>query len=166
MESVVGDCGINPFNSPLETGFRTLVILDLAYPKSYDLSTLVLFDHLIVHSADVNGPPSLHPDLPQRSGELLVRRSLVRAGLNLMQLKHLIVQEFSDDGFTYSVSDEATTIVEHTRSPYSIRLRERARWLILNYGEMSKNELHHLTIEQLDRWKAEFQSLYDSTGTK
>ena len=68
MAEIVFEKSLVPFNSPLETGFRSLVLLDAAYPRSFDLSALVLFDHLVVHTADIAGPSSLHPSLPHRSG--------------------------------------------------------------------------------------------------
>jgi|SRR5258708_6684097 hypothetical protein len=63
------------FNGSLETGMRAIVVLDAAYPRSFDLAWLTWCDHLVVHTADIGGPPSLHPDIPQRTGELLVRRA-------------------------------------------------------------------------------------------
>ena len=64
---------IEPFNSPLETGLRSLAILEAAFPNRYDLQRLVEMDYLVVHSADVGGPESLHAPLPLRAGELLDR---------------------------------------------------------------------------------------------
>lgn len=69
------------FNSPLETGVRAIVVLNAAYPRAFDVTEIAWFDHLVVHTGDIGGPQSLHPDVPQRSGELLVRRRLVEDGL-------------------------------------------------------------------------------------
>jgi len=73
-----------PFNSPLETGVRSLAILVAAYPASFDLQRLVEMDYLVVHSGDAGGPKSLHAPLPLRAGELLVRRGLIEKGLLLI----------------------------------------------------------------------------------
>src|SRR5262245_38496286 len=78
------------FNSALETGVRAVVILDAVHPRSFDISHLTWCDHLVVHTADIEGPPSLHPDIPQRTGELLVRRRLVEEGVSLMRRLHMI----------------------------------------------------------------------------
>jgi hypothetical protein len=78
------------FNSSLETGVRAVVVLDAAFPRAFDLSQLTWLDHLVVHTADIGGPDSLHPDIPQRTGELLVRRRLVEDGLTLMRRLHLV----------------------------------------------------------------------------
>ncbi len=55
-----------PFNSPLETGIRSLSILVAAYPASLDIQRLVEMDYLVVHSGDAGGPESLHVPLPRR----------------------------------------------------------------------------------------------------
>ena len=80
MEAVLDSRPLPLFNSALETGVRALVFLNAAFPRVFDLSQLTWFDHLVVHTADVGGPKSLHPDLPQRIelcpkvGEGLIRR--------------------------------------------------------------------------------------------
>lgn len=49
------------------------------------------YDYLLVHSADVpDGPPSIHPAVPYRGGELLVKRDAIRSGLDLMVSPELI----------------------------------------------------------------------------
>src|SRR3546814_18108234 len=93
--------GARLFNSALETGVRSALILDAARPRSFDLAHLTWLDHLVVHTADIGGPLSLHPDLPQRDGELLVRRPNDEAGLVLMRRPHLIVPPYSQPGLSY-----------------------------------------------------------------
>jgi len=65
------------FNSPIATGVRALILLAESYPDQLDLQRLLEFDYILVHTKDVDGPPSIHPALPLRSGELLVRRQLI-----------------------------------------------------------------------------------------
>lgn len=71
----------SPFNSPLETGLRSVAILAEACPDEFDLQRLLYLDYLVVHSSDADGPTSLHPNTPLRNGELLVRRGLIERGL-------------------------------------------------------------------------------------
>lgn len=75
---------IHPFNSAVECGLRSLVILEQAFPRDYDLQRLVFYDYLLVHSGDANGPESIHPATPHRSGEVLVKRQILEQGLLLM----------------------------------------------------------------------------------
>ena len=74
-----------PFNTPLECGLRMLFVLNAAGERRSDLQRLVSYDYLLVHSGDVDdGPESLHPPVPFRGTEVLVKRGLISAGLNQM----------------------------------------------------------------------------------
>src|SRR5712675_1781111 len=111
-EDVIEPVGtpISLFNSPMETGVRATIVLDAVYPRAFDLARVTWLDHLVVHTADIGGPPSLHPDIPQRTGELLVRRRLVEDGLNLMRRLHLVDSNTTKDGILYSAREEASAL--------------------------------------------------------
>src|SRR5689334_23023201 len=115
------------FNSQLETGTRAMVILDAAYPRALDLARLTWFDHLVVHTKDIGGPESLHPALPGRTGELLVRRRLVEDSLALMRRLHLVDVVHDDNGISYRASDDAPAFINLLRSKYAQALKERAK---------------------------------------
>src|ERR1035438_1081158 len=86
------------FNSPIETGVRALILLAESYPDQLDLQRLLEFDYILVHTKDVDGPPSIHPALPLRSGELLVRRQLIERGLMLMMSGGLVGRYATPNG--------------------------------------------------------------------
>src|ERR1700744_3513837 len=100
------------FNSALETGVRTVIVLDAVHPRAFDLAHLTWFDHLVVHTSDIGGPESLHPDIPQRTGELLVRRRLVENGVKLMRRLHMVETEVGEGGIVYQASEDASAFVE------------------------------------------------------
>ena len=133
---------MSPFNSPLETGVRSLAILSAAFPQAYDLQYLVFFDYLTVHSGDVdNGPESLHAPLPMRTGELAIRRSLIERGLFLMISRGLVDHLSSAEGFQYRASESADAFLAMMRSPYMLTLRECADWVIESFGSYSSDEI-------------------------
>ena len=147
------------FNSPLETGVRSVVLLNAATPRAYDLAHLTWLDHLVVHTHDLpGGPPSLHPDIPQRSGELIVRRSVVEDGLKLMARLHMIEELYTDEGISYSTTEEAALFVQLIRTEYGKTLKERAAWLINYVTNSDPTFLVNLIQEKVGRWRAEFQS--------
>lgn len=157
MEQVVRSPAPALFNSRLETGVRAIVVLNAAFPRAFDVTAITWFDHLIVHTGDIGGPPSLHPDVPLRSGELLVRRRLVEESLQMMRRLHLA--EFIPDGDTgllYRASEESVGVIELLRTPYSIALRDRAEWLATNVLSRSRAELEDLVAERIGRWRIEF----------
>jgi hypothetical protein len=145
------------FNSPLETGVRAIVVLDAVFPRAFDIGHLTWCDHLVVHTADIGGPDSLHPDIPQRTGELLVRRRLVEAGVNLMRRLHMIDAEVGNTGIRFRASEESSAFVEALRSDYAVQLRNRAAWLAKYLKARTDDELAALISDRIGRWAVEFQ---------
>ena len=123
--------GINnmafPFNNTVETALRTLSVLDAIYPKSVDLELLVCLDYICVHSADFfEGTESLHPENPNRTGEVLVRRTFIEDALNFLHAKNLICVSYLSSGIEYKASDMATSFLDRVSAPYSKKLIARA----------------------------------------
>lgn len=147
----------SPFNSALETGVRMLAILMACYPDAHDLNRLVQYDYLTVHSADADGPPSLHPALPLRSGELLVRRELIESGLRLMMSRSLLRREPHIDGFLYSADDAAASFLDNIKSPYILSLRNRAEWVTATFDALSADDLDAIIRRLFKSWTIEFQ---------
>jgi hypothetical protein len=157
-QDITDDLSYPPlFNSSLETGVRAVVILDTAYPRAFDLAQLTWLDHLVVHTADIGGPESLHPDIPQRTGELLVRRRLVEDGINLMRRLHLIDSATTHNGIVYTATEGASAFVESMRSSYARELRQRAQWLANYVNTISPDDLAKLIADRIGRWAVEFQ---------
>jgi hypothetical protein len=145
------------YNSHLETGTRAIVILEAAYPRALDLARLTWFDHLVVHTKDVGGPDSLHPALPGRTGELLVRRRLVEDSLSFMRRLHLIDVVHDESGIAYVASDDALSFVNLLTTKYAQGLKERAKWLIAELGGLDEAQFTKRVADQIGRWSVEFQ---------
>ena len=148
-----------PFNSPLETGIRSLAILVAAHPAAFDLGRLVEMDYLVVHSGDANGPKSLHAALPMRAGELLVRRELIEKGLLLMISRNLIQRIPAEDGFNYVAGDTAAPFLACLTSIYSQRLMERAQWAAERFADMTTSEIRQITHRLFENWSSHFQAI-------
>jgi hypothetical protein len=149
-----------PFNSPLETGVRSLSILEAAFPLSFDLQRLVEFDYLVVHSGDVGGPASLHVALPLRAGELLVRRELINKGLLLMMSRGLIERVTTAAGIEYKAAEIAAPYIASLTAPYSVELKSRSAWAVRTFGETSTEAIRETTQRFFEQWSSQFQSLY------
>ncbi|MDZ7793623.1 MAG: ABC-three component system middle component 2 [Spirochaetia bacterium] len=148
-----------PFNSPLETGIRSLELLVAAYPEALDLERLVEMDYLVVHSGDADGPESLHADLPMRAGELLVRRELIEKGLLLMRSRNLIQQIPTEDGFDYIAGDAAAPFLASFTSTYSQRLKERAQWAVERFAGVATSEIRQMMHRLFENWSSQFQAI-------
>jgi hypothetical protein len=146
-----------PFNTPLETGIRSVAILAAAFPQAFDLQRLVAFDYLVVHTSDIGGPQSLHPELPNRSAELLVRRELVERGLLLMVSRGLVSRAATPRGINYSAGDFAETFLKSMQGHYISALRSRAEWVVDHFGRMDEDVFRATLNSSLDRWIEQFQ---------
>lgn len=144
------------FNSQLETGIRAVVVLESIRPMAVDMTELVLLDHLVVHTADIGGPASLHPDVPARKGELLVRRDLLKASIDLMRRCHLVDQVPADEGILYRASDEAATYVDLLESKYSAHLKDCAEWVADELGRVGKSAFVSSMRNRFGDWTPAF----------
>lgn len=147
----------SPFNTPLESGIRALSILVAAYPNRFDLQKLIAFDHLVVHTADVGGPESLHPELPMRSAALLIRRSLIERGLLLMVSRGLVNRYATATGILYEASELADTFIASLESTYVTLLREKSTWVVEKFAATDEETFKNIMAKSFGNWIEEFQ---------
>ena len=150
---------IQTFNSPIETGMRALILLAESYPEQLDLQRILEFDYIMVHTSDVDGPPSIHPALPLRSGELLVRRQLIERGLMLLISRGLISRLATPNGFMYQAEDDAGPFIDALSAEYLEDLKNRAVWVVDRFSEMSDQDIRIMLSNVYDQWSREFQTL-------
>jgi len=145
----------SPFNSPIEVGLRSLVILNEAFPAQIDLERLVIYDYIVLHTEDVGGPPSLHPSLPLRTGELTVRRELVQKGLILMASRGLVIRIPTAEGILFIADDTAGGFLSAIESPYVSKLIDRAGWVIENFRTFTDKQIQSRMREfyNMDTWR-------------
>jgi hypothetical protein len=149
-----------PFNSPLECGLRILFVLSAARGRPSDLQRLISYDYLLLHSGDVTeGPASLHPSVPFRGTELLVKRELLSAGLNQMYSRELIEKTFDTSGILYRATELTNAFIALLKTEYADALRVRSSWVINRFGTLGDKELSTFMTESIGRWGAEFERL-------
>lgn len=145
----------NLFNTAMESSVRSLVVLS-KIADGVDLDLLVLYDYFLVHSGDYpGGPSSLHPPVPHRSGELLVRRDVVRAGLDYARKKGLVELCFAADGVRYRATKIAQPFLNYFSTKYFLVVNERARWISEELHKRPRAELLTLVEKNLDVWGAD-----------
>ncbi len=146
------------FNSALETGVRSICILVADLSNKFDIQQLLALDHIVVHTGDIeNAPPSLHPNILQRSGELLVRRPLIENGLVLMESKRLVQKVITPDGFYYCATELASVFIEGLTNEYIKELSQRAQWAVTMYNDYGDMLFSEIFNSAFDRWRNEFQ---------
>jgi len=145
------------FNNSIETGLRSLIILEAANPYSLDLQRLIYFDYLTVHTGDIeNGPKSLHPAVPNRSGELFVRRKNIEEGLNLFIKKRFIEKIFTKHGIEYRLADNANILLDLLEEDYTLTMKKNALWVINEFSELNSSQLKKYITQNIDKWGGEF----------
>jgi len=147
----------SPLNGPLEVGLRILMILVEAFPSHLDINRLVLLDHGLLHSADFDGPESLHPPLPVRVGELGVKRQHIENGLHAMIRAGLAGMSAEDSGIEFWASDDAESFVRLLESDYALALHDRARWVVEVFGAVDDGLLRERMRKISSHWSEEFE---------
>jgi len=145
------------FNNNIETGLRALIILYSTYPQAIDIQRIMYYDYLTIHSGDVDdGPPSLHPATPNRSGEILVRRKIIEEGINSFVKRGLIEKIFSTDGIDFCAGDSASIFLDILEEEYTNQLKHRATWVVEKFSKFSSEQLNTYMKDNLDSWGGEF----------
>jgi len=145
------------FNSPLEVGLRILYILNELHPKGCDLQRLVYYDYILIHSSDVpNGPTSIHPSIPHRTSEILIKRDIVKKGLTLMNSKQLIKSTFDTTGILYSATEITKPFLEYNNSEYASQLKNVSKWLVSKFEAYNDEKLSLFIKNNMDVWGGEF----------
>ncbi len=125
---------MTPLNSPIEVGVRALALLAESHPEPMDLAQLVALDHVLLHSGEFDGPPSLHPDLPARAGELGRKRAVLEEGLLVLIRAGLAGVVDRSEGLMYAATDRGPVFVDVLEAPYAESLRERAEWVVHHFA--------------------------------
>lgn len=149
----------SPLNSPLEVGVRALMILTEVYPEHLDVNRLVLLDHGVLHSADLGGPESLHPELPVRAGELGVKRRAIEEGLRIMVRAKFVEMGSTERGIEFIASDNAYSFISVLASEYARTLRERVKWTCEHFIDLSEDALRREMRSIFSSWSEEFVPL-------
>jgi hypothetical protein len=136
-----------------------LIILTEAFPTPLDLNRLLLLDHSILHSADLEGPESLYPPLPDRIGEFGVKRQLIEKGLQVLINCGLAEMQPSDEGIYFLPTESAPGFTDLLESPYARGLRERAQWAVLHLAIHDEASLRYQLRTVLSDWSEEFDSM-------
>ena len=146
---------VKVFNNEIEIGLRILVILEVIYPKSFDIEMLNYYDYFILHTKDIGGNESLHADVPNRFGELSVKRELIRNSLQLLISKGLIDVNYVEEGIEYIASEETAPFLDILEEEYTKKLQKNAKWVYSKFETYSYEDLKKYVLENKEEWGTE-----------
>jgi len=148
---------VEVFNNPIEFGLRALIILKYTFPAALDLNTIIIYDYFITHSSDLDESiESLHPPIPHRSGELVVKRKAMQDGLNLMYSRELIDVEYNSSGISYKSNELSGYFIKYFNSSYSEKLTFYSDWVNSQFEKYSFGEINKLVNDNISDWGSEF----------
>lgn len=152
------------FNGVLETGMRSVVVLNEFSPIELDREQLSLLDYFVVHTSQAGGPADMHPTNAGSYSEYHVRRRRIEEGIKmLVRIRLVDIVPDPDRGVCFRAGDDAPGFVDLLNSPYNRELVDRARWLRASHDEDS-GFLAGLR-QRIERWVIEFQQREAPGGT-
>lgn len=154
-----------PLNSSLEVGMRVLMVLVEAFPTPLDVNRLVLLDHGMLHSADLDGPESIHPPTPIRVGELGVKRQHIEDGLHVMIRAGLAEMSAEDSGIEFCANENSGNFLKLLESDYAHALHKRASWVVEELGAVDDSRLRERMREISSHWSEEFEVVQNESGS-
>lgn len=143
------------FNTDTEISLRVLIILEEIYPRSFDVEMINYFDYFILHTKDIGGEQSIHPELPNRFGELSIKRNLIKSGLKLLLSKGLIDVKYTDEGIEYSASEHASPFLDNLNTPYINKLTANMKWVCHKFKDLSFDEIKEFVSKNKSKWGSE-----------
>ncbi|WP_339136455.1 MAG: ABC-three component system middle component 2 [Candidatus Electrothrix sp. GW3-4] len=146
---------IHIFNNEIEIGLRILIILNTVYPRSLDVELLNYYDYFSLHTADIGGEESLHPPVPNRFGELSVKREILQRSLEFLLLKGLINQSFTENGVEFIASETTSPFIDTLNEEYTLNLLEKAKWVSDKFKNYSPEKIRKYINVNQERWGSE-----------
>ena len=144
------------FNTPIEIGIRSLVILNEGEQDKVDIERLMYVDYLSLNTFDIGGPESLHAPIPNRGVQVYSKKEIIQKGLVLLLSKELVKLSATEDGFMYSITEAGRKFLEFFQTKYFQDLVSKVKWVNENFKEYSTTELKEYIDTNIQRWGSEF----------
>lgn len=143
------------FNNEIEMGVRILIILRSIYPKSLDTELINYYSYFCLHSKDLGDSSSLHPDIPNRFGELSVRISLIHKSLRMLVSKGLVKTNYTTSGFEYEATEITAPFLDSLEQSYLMDLTKKACWVADFFNNYSSAEIRNYVSKNKHNWGRE-----------
>ncbi|MDK2965464.1 ABC-three component system middle component 2 [Lacrimispora sp.] len=145
------------YNSVQEIGCRILLIL-VTTKKKMSLETISTYDYFSIHINDLYKELlCLHPNNPNHSSEIVVRRMMLRDALSFLAQKGLVQVELSEKGIYYFTDSFSEKIVDLFDNTYSLKYQEYVCKVNEYFKEMSEEEISKYVKTNISRWKSNFE---------
>lgn len=143
------------FNNEIEMGVRILIILRSTYPKSLDTELINYYSYFCLHSKDLGDSDSIHPDIPNRFGELSVRTALIHKSLKFLVSKGLVKPNYTKSGLEYKATEITAPFLDGLDQGYLMDLVKKAFWVAKFFHGYSSKEIRNYVSTNKDKWGSE-----------
>ncbi|WP_460642429.1 ABC-three component system middle component 2 [Lacrimispora brassicae] len=149
---------IQIYNSPEEVGARILFILDICN-KRMSKQRLMYYDYFSLHINDLDQKQiSLHPDNPNHSSEIAIRRDLISNGLDLMIAKGLVSVKYSKTGIYYCVNQLTHPFLQLFENQYVDDLKRNIASVDNVFYSYTDKQIYKHINNNIGRWIGEFEN--------
>jgi len=149
---------IKIFNTPIEIGLRSLIILEASDNQIMDIEKIMYLDYLCLNTSDIEGPTSLHAQIPNRGVQVFSKKDLIQKGLSIMLTKELINLIVLPEGFFYQISEAGKIFLRLFQTKYFLDLLERCQWVLSRWGNQSTQQIKSFIDDNIQNWGADFLS--------
>ena len=133
------------FNSPMELGTRTALILSALDGEKIDIESMVMLDYALLYSEEFGGPENLHPSVPNHIAETAQRLELMPNALRFLIKRGLVNIDIESNGYFYSSNADTIHFISCLKSNYYKKAWIRLAWIKENYSNISQNALMYLS---------------------
>ena len=146
----------NLFNTPFETGLRSLLILYVTKSAGMTIDRIVAYDFITIYGKDFGvSEANLHGDNSLNFSELSTKRSVCSEGVKSFVLSGLIGINRMQSGFLYKLTSAGKKYVEAMESDYKDQYVEIVKSVHKKYGRKTDanliKEINEKAVEALRR---------------
>ena len=148
---------LNVYNTPLEVGLRVIIILNELGYMPIDINRLIIYDYFVLHGSDFDKSiESLHPPIPHRSGEIIIKRKIIQDGINLMYSRELLDIQYTEEGIYYKANELTPAFLNYLDSTYAEEISKNSKLVINKFNSYSDDELNAYVNDNFSKWGSEF----------
>lgn len=149
---------IQIFNSAEEVGVRILFILDI-YQKRMSFQRIMYYDYFSLHLRDLDKAlKSLHPDNPNHSSEIAIKRDLINKGLKLILAKGLVGVKYTKTGIYYQSNHLTHDFISLFENGYVEQLKKNISIVNGFFLNQTDKQIYKYVDRNIGKWVGEFEN--------
>lgn len=145
------------YNTSEEIGVRILFIVQICQ-KRMSSQRIMYYDYFALHLCDIDRSyESLHPDNPNHSSEIAIRRKFINEGINLMISKGLLSIKYTQTGIYYVHNNITDKFLEMFDNEYVEKLKRCIFIVNEKFSSYSDKQIYKYIDKNIGSWVGEFE---------